>query len=290
MRYVEPVIRPPSEADSLIFQATVGCSHNRCAFCFAYRDKRFRARPKDELIAEIDWAGKEMPEIRKVFLGDGDALALSTDRLLEILNHLYSRLTGLRRVTAYASPGNFRRKSIAELKELRQAGLHMVYVGLESGDDEILSRIDKGVTGEEMAALCDRPHEAGIKLFVTAVLGLGGPRLSKRHAEHTARLIDRIKPRFASALTLTLLPNKSSYAKEFGDPEWRLLEPNEFLKECWQLIACIESRGIIFYSNHASNYLPLRGTLQKDKERMLSAIDTALADPTLLKPEHLRAL
>ncbi len=290
IRYSEPVIRPPSEADSLILQATIGCSHNRCAFCVTYQNKRFRARPRDELAAEIDWAGLEMPEIRKVFLGDGDALALSTGRLLKILARLYDRLPALRRVSAYASPHNFRNKSADDLQRLRQAGLQLIYVGLESGDDEVLERIDKGVTADEMAALLAKPTAAGIKLFVTTVLGLGGPRLTTRHADNTASLLDRIHPRFASALTLTLLPRDPSFEEIFGDSSWRLLTADEFLVECRRLIAGIESRGLIFYANHASNYVQLQGTLPKDKTRLLSAIDAALADPSLRRAEHRRGL
>lgn len=290
IRYEEPVIRPPSEADSLILQATIGCSHNRCAFCVTYKGKKFRAKPKEELYQEIDWAGSEMPEVRKVFLGDGDALALSTDRLLAILKRLYLKLPSLRRVTAYASPGNFKNKSVSDLAALRAAGLTMLYVGLESGDDEVLKRIDKGATADEMADFSRLPKEAGIKLFVTVVLGLGGPSLSKRHAENTAKLIDRIKPRFASALTLMLPPQEPSYKEAFGDPSWRLLEPNEFLTECRTLVECIESKGIIFHSNHASNYLPLKGVLQKDKARMLAEIDRAMGDPNRLVPEYFRGL
>lgn len=290
IHYDEPLIRPPSEADSLIFQATIGCSHNRCAFCVTYQTKRFRARPMDELRAEIDWAGCEMPEIRRVFLGDGDALALSTDRLLRILEHLTNRLPKLRRITAYAAPRNFANKSVEQLRKLRGAGLSMVYVGLESGDEEVLERIDKGVGPSEMVRLCARPTEAGIKLFATVVLGLGGPRLSKRHAIQTARLIDRIQPRFASALTLMLAPRRPTYFDAFGDPRWRLLRPEETLVECHHLIEHIESKGIIFHSNHASNYLPLKGTLQKDKARMLSQIDSALENPEHLVSESFRRL
>ncbi len=288
--YEEPVIRPPSEADSLILQATIGCSHNRCAFCVTYKDKQFRARPSAELFAEIDWAGREMPGITKVFLGDGDAFVLSTDRLLAMLDRLYKRIPTLRRVTAYACPGNFKNKSIEDLKVIRKAGLTMLYVGLESGDDEVLKRIDKGVTAAEMAALCEKPTEAGFKLFVTTVLGLGGPSLSSRHAVNTAKLLDAINPRFAAALTLMLVPEKSDYARAYGDPEWRLLEPEEALLECRTLIENIESKGIIFHANHASNYLPIKGVLQKDKARMLQAIDDAMKDPNRWVPEYWRAL
>jgi radical SAM superfamily enzyme YgiQ (UPF0313 family) len=290
IRYEQPVIRPPSEADSLILQVTIGCSHNRCAFCVTYQDKRFRARPREELFAEIDWAAEALPKVRKVFLGDGDALALSTAKLLAILDRLRERLPDLRRVSAYAAPMNFGYKSVDDLKKLRQAGLSLLYVGLESGDDDILRRIDKGVSSEEIAGLCDRPTEAGMKLFVTVILGLGGPRLSPQHAMHTAGLIDRVKPRFASALTLMLPPRQPSYQEVFGDPEWRSLTPKECLVECRQLLQEITSNGIIFYSNHASNYLPLRGTLQKDKEKMIAALDAAIRDPNRRMPEYLRGL
>jgi radical SAM superfamily enzyme YgiQ (UPF0313 family) len=290
LRYEEPVIRPPSEADSLILQATIGCSHNRCAFCVTYQNKRFRIRPMDELLGEIDWAADSLPEIRRVFLGDGDALALSTEKLLTILGHLRDRLPGLRRVSTYASPMNFRHKSVDELKKLREAGLSMLYVGLESGDDDVLRRINKGVGAEEMATLCTRPTEAGMTLFVTVILGLGGPGLSLQHAAHTGQLIDRIRPRFASALTLMLPPRRPSYREVFGDPDWRPLDSKECLVECRQLLEEIRANGIVFYSNHASNYLPLRGTLQKDKEKMLTKLDAAIRDPNRRMPEYLRGL
>ncbi|MCP4199124.1 MAG: radical SAM protein [Proteobacteria bacterium] len=290
LRYEEPVIRPPSEADSLILQATIGCSHNRCAFCVTYQDKRFRARPMEELLSEIDWAADSLPEIRKVFLGDGDALALSTEKLLTILGRLRDRLPGLRRISAYASPMNFRHKSVGELKKLREAGLSMLYVGLESGDDDVLCRINKGAGAEEMATLCTHPTEAGMTLFVTVILGLGGPRLSMQHATQTARLIDRVKPRFASALTLMLPPRQPSYQDVYDDPDWRPLDSEECLVECRQLLREIRSNRIVFYSNHASNYLPLRGTLQKDKDKMLASLDAAIRDPNRRMPEYLRGL
>jgi radical SAM superfamily enzyme YgiQ (UPF0313 family) len=290
IQYDEPVIRPPSEADSLILQATLGCSHNRCAFCVTYQTKRYRQRPEQGLMAEIDWAARIKPAVRKVFLGDGDALSLSTDRLLRILAHLKKRLPALRRTAAYARPANFRRKSVEELQALRRAGLQFLYVGLESGEDEILRRIEKGVTADEMAHLCAKPHEAGIKLFVTVVLGLGGPSLSDRHARATAALLDRIKPRFAAALSLMLPPRQPTYAEAFGDPGWRLLAPDEFLIETRNLVDAIRSNGIIFYTNHASNYVPVQGTLQKDKQKMLDKLDRAIEDPNRLRPDYLRGL
>ncbi len=292
IEYDEPVIRPPSEADSLILQATIGCSHNRCAFCVTYQNKRFRQRPTPELFAEIDWAGDVLAGVRRVFLGDGDAFALSTRRLLAILERLHARLPNLTRVSAYASPGNFRNKSTSELGELRDAGLTLAYVGFESGDDEVLRRIDKGFSQDEMVELFLKPQKAGIKLSATVILGLGGPRLSRRHAEETAKLIDRVRPRYASALTLMLAPRAPSYAEAFGDPEWRLLTPREMVAELRCLVAHIQENGIIFRSNHASNYLALAGTFQKHKADMLAELDATLADPALsrLRPEFLRGL
>ncbi len=287
--YVEPVIRPPSEADSLILQATLGCSHNRCAFCVTYQGKPYRARPLPELFAEIDTAAEELTGLRRVFLADGDALALPTDHLLSLLDRLYSCLPDLRRVTSYASPGNFRRKSTEQLRALREAGLTMVYVGLESGDDEVLQRVRKGATHQEMVQLCQKATEAGLKLFVTVILGLGGPRLSQQHAEHTAELIDRIRPRFASALTLMIAPRRPSFEEVFADPSWRELTTSEILTELRTLVTHIHAKGIVFHANHASNYLPLKGVLQKDKARLLNEIEAALADPNHLRPAFLRS-
>jgi radical SAM superfamily enzyme YgiQ (UPF0313 family) len=292
IRYHQPLYRPPSEARSLIFQATLGCSHNRCAFCVSFQGKRFRARKESELFDEIDWAGRELTGVQRVFLADGDAMALSTDRLLRILDRLSARLPGLRRVTAYATPMNFSRKSVAQLRRLREAGLSMIYVGLESGDDEVLRRIDKGCDSAEMIAACAKPHEAGIDLSVTVILGLAGPRLSERHARETARVIDAIAPRYASALTLMVEPREPMFQEAYGDPTWRLLGPLEILAECRVMIDAMDRDGIVFHANHASNYLPLAGELQRDKPRLLAAIDAVLAAPdrARLRPEFLRGL
>ena len=290
--YDMPLYRPPSEANSLIFQATLGCTHNKCAFCVAYQNKRFRARPESEVLDEIDWAAREMPETRRVFLADGDAMALSARRMNRILTRLYDRFENLERVTAYASPQNLLGKSVDDLKSVRENGLSMLYFGLESGDDEVLERIDKGATCDEMVEACSRAHQAGFDLSITVILGLGGPRLSERHARATARALDRIRPRYAAALTLMLAPRQPTFEEVFGDPEWRMLDQIEILKECRVLLENMEADGTIFRSNHASNYLALKGVLQKDKQRLLDTIDHALSDPDspLLRPEFLRAL
>ncbi len=292
IRYREPLYRPPSEAHSLIFQATWGCSHNRCAFCVSYQQKPFRVRPKEELFTEIEWAGREIPSVDRVFLADGDALVLSSNKLLAILEKLYAELTGLKRVTMYACPQNFKKKSVEELKGLREAGLTMLYVGLESGHDEVLRRIHKGVDSREIIELCRKPTEAGIDLSITCILGLGGPRLSQEHAVATAQVLDRITPKYASALTLMIEPREPSFEEVFGDPDWRPLDAAESLAECRVLIENMHADGITFRSNHASNYLALAGELQADKARLLEQIDTALAKPDspFIRPEFLRRL
>lgn len=292
IQYEEPVFRPPSEADSLILQATYGCTHNRCAFCSMYQGKRFRVRPEEELFAEIEWAGRHLPDVTRVFLADGDAFALSPRRMIRILERLYQRLPRLERVTAYASPQNFRGRKLEDLRAVRAAGLTMLYVGLESGDDEVLRRIHKGADCQTIVAACQRAEEAGFDLSITAILGLAGPAGSLRHAEKTAAAIDRIRPRYASALTLMRAPRQPSFEEEIGDPAWRDLTPEEALSECRALVAAIQADGLEFRSNHASNYLALKGRLQRDKHKLLALIDRVLADPRspLRRPEFLRAL
>jgi radical SAM superfamily enzyme YgiQ (UPF0313 family) len=292
IQYEGSIYRPPSEARSLILQATIGCSNNQCAFCVAYQEKRFRVRQEADLFAEIDWVAGAMPEVRRVFLADGDALVLSTDRMLSILERLYGKLANLERVTAYGSPQNFLHKSVADLKRLRAAGLTMVYYGIESGDDHVLKRIRKGATAKEIIEAGSKARQAGIDLSATVILGLGGPDLSTRHAEATARVLTAIAPRYASALTLMVEPRKPSFQEVFDDPNWRMLNPTEILTECRLLLAGIDADGIVFRSNHASNYLSLAGDLQKDKQRLLATIDGVLKDPDSrhIRPEHLRRL
>jgi len=271
-------------------QVTLGCSHNRCAFCVTYKNKKFKARKKEDIFGEIDWARENLFKVTKVFLGDGDALALSTGKLTEILNYLYEKLPSLKRVSLYASPGNFKTKTLNELESLKKSGLSLIYVGLESGDDEILKMIDKGFSSSEMAQLCLKPQSAGLKMSATVILGLGGPELSKQHAKNTAKMVDIIKPRFLSALTLMNPYGDNVYRESIGLQSWRMLTPFETLEELRFLVDGIESTGIIFRSNHASNYLPLAGTFQKGKQSMLQKIDQALLGVTSLRPEYLRDL
>ncbi len=292
IKYEEPIYRPPSEARSLILQATIGCSTNTCAFCVAYQGKSFRARKKEALFKDIEWARTHMKGVRRVFLADGDALVLSTRRLLEILTQLYERLDSLERVTVYGSPKNLEKKTVDELRQLRKAGLTMIYYGIESGDDDILLRIQKQATSEEIVRQGTKPQAAGIDLSATVILGLGGPHLSERHAKATAAVINAVAPRYTSALTLMLAPRKPRFEDVIKDPKWRILSPEEALVESRILLEGIEADGITFRSNHASNYLALAGELQRDKARMLQEIEEVLGNPgsARIRPEFLRGL
>lgn len=271
---LEPIIRPPSEADALILQPTYGCSHNRCAFCWTYQERAFKARPLEDVIAEIDELAPLFNGIKKVFLGDGDPLALSADRLIPILEHIGNRLPSVRRITAYASPGNFRKKRVEDLVRLRQAGLTMVYVGYESGDDTVLSMMNKGNTREEIVSAADKLNEAGISISAILILGAGGSALSRRHAEASASVVDLTRPRFLSALTLM---KPDWYAARISQPQFVPLSATQSLEECHVLIEHIESTGIIFRANHVSNHLALGGVLQKSKARLLREIEDAVA-------------
>ena len=275
-----PIIRPPAEADSLILQVSYGCAHNRCAFCVSFRERPFQARPFEDIAAEIDAFAHLYRGTRKVFLGDGDPLTLPTESLLPVLDRIREKMPTVRRISAYAAPKNFRDKSPADLKRLSDAGLTQVYIGFESGDDEVLRRIRKDTTHGEMVEFCTAIHAAGIKISAIVILGLGGPTLSRQHAENSAKLINETKPRFASSLTLICANGSEDYAKKTGIPDFRELTPKEILKESRILVEGITANGIIFRSNHVSNVLALEGTFQKSKARMLEEIDEALARPS----------
>lgn len=288
--YHEPVYRPPSEAASLIFQVTEGCSHNGCLFCYMYHDKKFRVKPWEEVKGEIDEAAALVPHVRRVFLADGDAFVLPAKALERILEHLYASFPDLQRVTAYATPGNLLKKSVAEMRLLAEKGLKILYYGVETGDPELLVKIHKGTTPEEMVEGCRRATEAGLKLSITVILGLGGRGLSMRHARNTAKVLNQIQPRYLSALTLMLGPCEREYRASMGDG-FEFTSPLDDVSELHELIAGLETDKCIFRSNHASNYLALAGTLLGDKERLLAEIDAALKNPDIcLRDEWMRGL
>jgi coproporphyrinogen III oxidase-like Fe-S oxidoreductase len=255
-----------------------------------YRGKRFRAKPWEEVKAEIDEAAALVPHVRRVFLADGDAFVLPARSLERILDHLSLSFPQLQRVTAYATPGNLLKKSAAEMKLLADKGLKILYYGVETGDPELLEKIGKGATPDEMAEGCRRATEAGLKLSITVILGIGGKKLSMQHARNTAKLLNRIQPRYLSALTLMLGPCGNEYAAAMGS-DFEFTSAVEDVAELRELVAGLETDRCIFRSNHASNYLALAGTLLHDKERLLSEIDAALKNPDVcLRDEWMRGL
>ena len=289
MDYDMPLYRPPSEANSLIFQVTLGCSHNRCAFCIMYRTKKFRVRPWEELKLDILEMALSYRYIRKIFLADGDALVINTEYMLKILSFLYDKFPYLERVSAYANPGNILDKSEEELKKIREAGLQMLYFGIETGDDELLKKTRKGADSTQLVQSAKKAIEAGFLLSATIILGLGGKKGSSRHAIETAKVCSAINPHYLSALTL-MIENNNRYFFHCMGKEWEMMDRFEILKELRTMIENFELKNCIFRSNHASNYLPIKAVLNQDKERLLKEIDWALKNPDLLRPEFLRAL
>jgi radical SAM superfamily enzyme YgiQ (UPF0313 family) len=269
------VFRPPSEAKSLILRVTVGCAHNACTFCGMYRDVAFRTRPLTEIKRLIDLAARHYSEQRRIFLADGDALVLKTDKLLEIMRMLQEAFPKLSRITCYGGPRDILRKTPEELAALKRAGLQIIYMGIESGDDDVLDRVAKGASAEEMIAAGRRVIAAGMKLSAMVILGLGGKELTKRHALNTARVINAINPTMLSALTLML--HEGTLLRQAADRgEFIPLSTYEFMAELKLMVSKINvSSPCIFRSNHASNFLPLAGTFPKDKDRLLANIDAA---------------
>jgi radical SAM superfamily enzyme YgiQ (UPF0313 family) len=290
LQYDEPVFRPPSEANSLILQATLGCSHNQCAFCGMYKMKEFRIRKFEDFRKDVEIVKAEYPGVRRVFLADGDALAVKTTTLQKELRLLYHSFPKLERVTSYANPSNLLHKSDAELKILREEGLKILYLGVETGDEELLARIDKGATRAEVIEAGRKAVIAGFELSVTVILGLGGRERSERHARETATILNEIQPHYIGALTLMLGPFEGYFKSQAGE-KWVSLERDEFLRELRMLVEGLEmEKECMFRTNHASNYLALGGTLPQDKDALLETIDYALKNPKILRPEHVRAL
>ena len=280
-----PVFRPPSEADSLILRATIGCSHNACTYCNMYRSVAFRMRPQEEIDAQLLQAQRYGAHIHRVFLGDGNALVLPTERLLAILAQIQAVLPKVRRVSCYAGPKDMLRKTPAELIALRQAGLKLVYYGMESGDDAVLAHVNKGVTAAESIEAGQRITAAGIKLSMMVILGLGGQEASERHARNTALAVSAIRPHMLSALTL-MMYRGSELLEEFESGSFPILSPAGIMGELHLLLQGIElppEHHCLFRSNHISNYINFAGTLPKDKERLLSESLAAKDKLALLK-------
>lgn len=283
------VIRPPSEAGSFLLQVTLGCSHNSCTFCVTYKFIRFAKRPFDKVRDDIELAARYNPGIRRVFMCDGDAMCLSTGELSEILDCLNENFSALERVGVYANAGDILGKTPDELSILSGKKLGIAYLGLESGNDAILERVGKGATCEEMVQAVRKAEEAGIKMSVIVLLGLGSNRMSRRHAVDSARAVSRMNPSYLSALTLMLLPGTPLY-REYQSGDFELMNAVSILQELRWLVEGIEADDCVFRTNHASNYLPVGGVLSRDRGRILEVIDMGLDDPSLLRPESHRAL
>ncbi|MFP4165407.1 MAG: radical SAM protein [Chitinispirillaceae bacterium] len=289
MNFSNPVIRPPSEARSILLQITHGCSHNRCTFCPAYKQIPFSIRDTESITRELHFIAAHQRENRKLFLCDGDALILPQDRLLDILEKIRSILPDVTRVGTYANAKSIAGKTDPELKELNELGLKIVHMGLESGDDRVLKRVGKWGDCKEIITQGQRVRNAGIKLFVTVLLGLGGKKRSSAHAENTGKALSQISPEYTGALTL--IPCEGTFLHdEILAGDFTLPSPGELLAEL-RLLLCTThiSRGL-FYANHASNYLPLRIRLPGDKESALATIDAALKKRITITPEWMRGL
>jgi radical SAM superfamily enzyme YgiQ (UPF0313 family) len=292
VRYVGAVIRPPSEASSLIVQVTYGCSNNTCDFCGTYLDKPFGMRPFSAVRADIEGLPERVKQrTERVFLADGDALALSPRRLFEILELLHRELPNLTRVSSYANARNLLAKSTGELRAIREAGLELLYLGLESGDDETLAAIHKGITVDEQLAGCARAKTAGMRLSVTAILGLAGEQRSLTHGRATGEALSVIDPEYIGVLTLMLVPGTAMTARVAAG-ELRLPDSLGMVRELREMVAHTNVTDCLFRSNHASNYLPVGGRLPRDKQAMLEALDAVLARPDAmrLRPESWRQL
>ncbi len=293
IRYIEPVFRPPSEADSLILPVTNGCSWNRCTFCEMYTapQKRFRPRDEEEVLDSIRRCGETYGDsVKRVFLADGDAMTLSIRRLARVLEAIRRELPGVRRVSSYCLPRNVKKKSVKELRELASLGLSLVYVGAESGDDEVLERVNKGETFESSREALEKLGEAGIKRSVMILNGLGGEILSRQHAENSAALMNATQPEFLATLTVSFPMGEARFRENF--PQWEPLDVVGLMREIQVFLSALALKRTVFRSDHASNWLILKGTLGADKERLLAELRAAIAAPEAapLRPAWARGL
>ena len=293
IRYVEPVFRPPSEAQSLILPVTDGCSWNKCTFCEMYTapQKAFRARGEEEVLEAIRATAASLGErVRRVFLADGDALVLPTRRLLTILSAIREHMPWVHRVSSYCLARNLARKTVDELRSLRQAGLAMVYLGAESGDDLVLERVGKGETFASTRSALDKLGEAQISRSVMILNGLGGKAYSEQHAEHSAQLMNLTQPEYLSTLVVSFPAGEARFRAGFA--QWEALDQTALFAEMERFVSALALRRTVFRSDHASNWLVLKGTLNMDKPRLLAEIRAAMANPAgaPLRPAWARGL
>ncbi len=289
MHYEGMVIRPPSEANSILLQVTLGCSHNKCTFCGTFRGKRFNIKKDDIIFKDIEYARTHFQRQTRLFICDGDAMVIPQKRLVKILKQIKDRLPWVERIGIYANTKSIGLKTDDQLKELKNLGVKIAYMGLESGDDQILKEIRKGADSDKMIKMGKRVKAAGIKLSVTVLLGLGGKERSKDHALETGRVLSGIDPEYVGALSLMLVPGSELYdAHERG--EFEVIDAPQMLEELGIMISATHLSNGLFHANHASNYLPIRAKMPEDKEKTLELISQALRGNVALKPEHMRAL
>jgi radical SAM superfamily enzyme YgiQ (UPF0313 family) len=289
MNYVGNVIRPPSEANAIILQVTVGCSYNKCTFCGAYKEIGFQLKAQDTIDADLEFAKQHCRNQKRVFLADGDVLILSQRRLLQLFSKIRTHLPWITRISMYGNAKAVRNKSITELKELKSMGLDRVYMGLESGCDKVLGNVKKGETASTMTAAGKKIRESGIFLSVTTLLGLGGVSLSSQHATDTAGVLNKMAPNQIAALTLIPLEN-TELGIDVATGKLTLPTPSGILQELHLLISHLKDVKCQFHANHASSYLPLAGRLPRDQDAFLASIEMALNGATPLVPDYRRAL
>ena len=289
LNYDAPLYRPPSEANSLIFQVTLGCSFNQCSFCDMYRSKEYSERTWDEVKGEIDMMAKIMPDTQRVFLADGDAINLSTEYMVKILKYIREKFSSIERISCYAMPMNLLKKTPEDLQELHDAGLNMLYLGIESGSDIVLRKVTKGATSKTIIKACNKAKDVGFKLSCMVILGLGGKKYSKENAIETGKVISASKPDFGGALTLYLENGiKDEFITKWGG-EFVKIDDNESLEELELLVSNINAENqIVFRANHGSNAYNIAGTFPQDKDEMLEKIGWLNKHPENVRPEGLR--
>jgi len=287
--YDYPLYRPPSEARSLIFQVTLGCSFNECSFCDMYRSKDYTERSWKEVKSEIDLMAKHMPETRRIFLADGDALNLDADYMIKIVTYIKDKFPNIERISCYAMPMNILKKTPEELEKMKNAGLDMLYLGIESGSDIVLKKVTKGAISKTIIKAVNKAKEAGYVMSCMVILGLGGRTYSKEHIRGTAEVISACSPNYVGALTLYLENGiKQEFLDKFGEPFIRIND-GEALEELEQLISQIETTDeVVFRANHGSNAYTIKGTFPQDKQDMLEKISWMKKHPEIVRPQGLR--
>lgn len=289
LNYDYPLYRPPSESKSLIFQVTLGCSFNQCSFCDMYRSKEYSERPWEEVKNEIDMMANQLPDSSRVFLADGDALNIQTDNMIKIVKYIYEKFPNLERISCYATPMNLLKKTPEELKKMYEAGLKMMYIGIESGSDIILKKVTKGATSKTIIKACRKAIDAGFTISCMVILGLGGKTYTNEHIRGTAEVLSAVSPQYSAALTLIMEPGvKDEFMAKFGEP-FIPVSDSEALDELEDLVSHIETKNeIIFRANHGSNAYTIKGTFPQDKQAMLEKISWMKQHPETVRPQGLR--